>query len=127
MAPPPSRFGARSNTPDDPSTPGEPFDAAPPPRIAPERNALPAAGGPSRTGKGAAAPRARDLSPYLSFSRQEWAELRADTPLTLGAEDLSRLKSLNEPLSLDEVVEIYLPLSRLLALYVATEPATPMI
>jgi type I pantothenate kinase len=119
MAPPPSRFGARSNTPDDPSTPGEPFDAAPPPRIAPERNALPAAGGPSRAGKGAAAPRARDLSPYLIFSRQEWAELRADTPLTLGAEDLSRLKSLNEPLSLDEVVEIYLPLSRLLALYVA--------
>jgi type I pantothenate kinase len=39
--------------------------------------------------------------------------------LTLGVEDLLRLQSLNDPLSLDEVVEIYLPLSRLLSLYVA--------
>ncbi|WP_041369131.1 type I pantothenate kinase [Methylocella silvestris] len=59
------------------------------------------------------------LSPYHRFSREEWAALRADTPLTLTREDLSRLKSLNDPISLDEVVAIYLPLSRLLALYVA--------
>jgi type I pantothenate kinase len=44
---------------------------------------------------------------------------RADTPLTLTAEDVLRLQSLNDPVSLDEVVEIYLPLSRLLSLYVA--------
>lgn len=58
-------------------------------------------------------------SPYRRFSRAEWARLRADTPLTLTADDLARLKSLNDPISLEEVIEIYLPLSRLLALYVA--------
>ena len=60
-----------------------------------------------------------ELSPYHHFTREEWAALRADTPLTLTREDLSRLKSINDPISLDEVVAIYLPLSRLLALYVA--------
>lgn len=58
-------------------------------------------------------------SPYHHFVRAEWAQLRADTPLTLTHEDLTRLKSLHEPISLEEVIEIYLPLSRLLALYVA--------
>jgi type I pantothenate kinase len=62
---------------------------------------------------------AADLSPYHHFSRAEWARLRADTPLTLSMDDLTRLRSLNDPISLEEVVEIYLPLSRLLALYVA--------
>jgi type I pantothenate kinase len=59
------------------------------------------------------------LSPYHRFTRSEWAALRADTPLTLTLDDLSRLRSLNDPISLEEVVAIYLPLSRLLALYVA--------
>ncbi len=59
------------------------------------------------------------LSPHRVFSRAEWAALRADTPLTLTDADLTRLKSLNDPISLEEVVEIYLPLSRLLSLYVA--------
>jgi type I pantothenate kinase len=59
------------------------------------------------------------LSPYRVFSRQEWAALRADTPMTLTAEDLQKLQSLSDPISLDEVVAIYLPLSRLLSLYVA--------
>ncbi len=58
-------------------------------------------------------------SPYRSFSRDDWARLRADTPLTLTAEDVAKLQSLNDPISLDEVVAIYLPLSRLLSLYVA--------
>jgi type I pantothenate kinase len=53
------------------------------------------------------------------FTRAEWAKLRADTPLTLTDDDLSRLRSLNDPISLDEVTEIYLPLSRLLSLHVA--------
>jgi type I pantothenate kinase len=66
-----------------------------------------------------AAPAADALSPYHRFSRADWAALRADTPLTLTMEDLLRLKSLNDPISLEEVVAIYLPLSRLLALYVA--------
>jgi len=59
------------------------------------------------------------LSPYRRFSREEWAQLRADTPLTLNQEDLERLQSINDPISLDEIVAIYLPLSRLLSLYVA--------
>ena len=58
-------------------------------------------------------------SPYHRFTREEWARLRADTPLTLSLEDLRRLQSLHEPISLEEVIAIYLPLSRLLALYVA--------
>ncbi len=62
---------------------------------------------------------AATLSPYHHFTRDEWAALRADTPLTLSIEDLTRLQSLNDPISLEEVVAIYLPLSRLLALYVA--------
>jgi type I pantothenate kinase len=59
------------------------------------------------------------ISPYRVFTRSEWARLRADTPLTLTVDDVTRLKSLNDPVSLDDVVEIYLPLSRLLSLYVA--------
>ena len=66
-----------------------------------------------------APPPEEDLSPYRTFSRDEWATLRADTPLTLTAEEVWRLQSLHDPISLDEVIAIYLPLSRLLSLYVA--------
>jgi type I pantothenate kinase len=59
------------------------------------------------------------FSPYHRFSRAQWAALRADTPLTLSIDDLTRLQSINEPITLEEVIAIYLPLSRLLALYVA--------
>jgi type I pantothenate kinase len=68
---------------------------------------------------GDAAETGATLSPYRRFTRAEWAQLRADTPLTLTLDDLARLKSLDDPISLEEVIEIYLPLSRLLALYVA--------
>ena len=60
-----------------------------------------------------------ELSPYRHFTRTEWAALRADTPLTLTIEDLEKLQSMNDPISVEEVIAIYLPLSRLLALYVA--------
>src|SRR5688572_2906044 len=59
------------------------------------------------------------LSPYRVFSRDEWAKLRADAPMTLTAEEVMQLQSLNDPISIDEVAAIYLPLSRLLSLYVA--------
>jgi type I pantothenate kinase len=59
------------------------------------------------------------IAPHRVFTREEWAKLRADTPLTLTTDDVMRLKSLNDPIDLDEVVEIYLPLTRLLSLYVA--------
>lgn len=58
-------------------------------------------------------------SRFIHFAREEWARLRAATPLTLTEGDLATLHGLNERVSLDEVVEIYLPLSRLLNLYVA--------
>jgi type I pantothenate kinase len=59
------------------------------------------------------------LSPYRIFSRAEWAEKRADTPMTLKPDEVSRLRSLHDRLDMKEVEEIYLPLSRLLSLYVA--------
>lgn len=58
-------------------------------------------------------------STYVDFERSAWAELRNSTPLTLTERDLTELQGINEQLSLDEVVAIYLPLSRLLNLYVA--------
>jgi type I pantothenate kinase len=61
---------------------------------------------------------ANELSPYRIFTRSQWAALRADTPLTLTASDLDELRGLNDRIDLDEVVAIYLPLSRLLNLYV---------
>ena len=62
---------------------------------------------------------AAEISPYLRFSRTEWAHLRASTPLPLTEKDLSTLRGINEDISLDEVAGIYLPLSRLLNLYVS--------
>ena len=59
------------------------------------------------------------LSPYRVFTRDEWAQLRADAPMTLTADEVMQLQSLNDTISLDEVAAIYLPLSRLLSLYVA--------
>ena len=56
---------------------------------------------------------------YLTFSRDDWAVLRAATPLTLRQHDLDSLQGINERIDLDEVVAIYLPLSRLLNLYVS--------
>jgi type I pantothenate kinase len=61
----------------------------------------------------------RPVSRYQRFTRAEWARLRADTPLTLTDDDLTHLRGLNDRLSLDDVVEIYLPLSRLLNLHIA--------
>ena len=59
------------------------------------------------------------FSPYREFSREEWAKLRADTPMTLVQRDLEQLSGLIEELSIEEVEQIYLPLSRLLNLHVA--------
>jgi type I pantothenate kinase len=60
---------------------------------------------------------------YQTFTRHEWAALRADTPLTLSEDDLAHLRGLNERVSLGEVVDIYLPLSRLLHLHIRASQA----
>ena len=59
-----------------------------------------------------------DLSPYSVFSEREWARLRADTPMTLSEQEIQDLLSLNDYVSPEQVENIYLPLSRLMAYYV---------
>ena len=56
---------------------------------------------------------------YLAFDREEWADLRAATPLTIRERDLEELQGINEKIDLDEVAAIYLPLTRLINLYVS--------
>jgi type I pantothenate kinase len=56
---------------------------------------------------------------YLTFNREEWADLRAATPLTIRERDLEALRGINEKIDLDEVAAVYLPLTRLLNLYVS--------
>jgi type I pantothenate kinase len=58
-------------------------------------------------------------NPYRIFTRAQWAKLRDDTPMTLDASEISALRSMHDRLDLKEVEEIYLPLSRLLSIYVA--------
>ena len=60
---------------------------------------------------------------FTEFTRAEWAALRASTPLPLSQAQLRGLAGVNEPMSLDEVAAIYLPLSRLLNLYVEASQA----
>ena len=64
-------------------------------------------------------PSSTTISRFVEFTRAEWAGLRAATPLPLSEAQLKGLIGLNETMSLGEVSDIYLPLSRLLNLYVA--------
>lgn len=57
-------------------------------------------------------------TPFLTFDRQQWAELRKSVPLKLTEQDLKPLLGFNEDLSLDEVRTIYLPLTRLINYYI---------
>src|SRR5678816_652870 len=59
-----------------------------------------------------------EVSRFIEFTRAQWAHLRAATPLPLSEAQLRGLVGLNDPMSLDDVTDIYLPLSRLLNLYV---------
>ncbi len=57
-------------------------------------------------------------SPYLEFSRAQWARLRDQHPMSLGLDDVRRLRGTGDRMDLAEVEEVYLPLSRLLNFYV---------
>jgi type I pantothenate kinase len=57
-------------------------------------------------------------SPYRIFTAEDWSRFRADTPLTLSEDEVKRLRSLNDPVDLDEVAKIYLAVSRLLSAHV---------
>lgn len=56
-------------------------------------------------------------TPYVDFDRRDWSRLRENHPMSLTADDLARLRGLEHPLDLQEVEEVYLPLSRLLTFY----------
>ena len=58
------------------------------------------------------------LNAYRIFSRPEWGRLRANTPLSITGADIEKLRGLTDHLSLGEVADIFLPLSRLLNLQV---------
>ena len=55
---------------------------------------------------------------YLDFDRADWASLRGRTPLTLTEEEVEKLSGISVNLDIDMVEETFLPLSRLLNLYV---------
>ena len=59
------------------------------------------------------------ISRYIHFSREQWRALRANTPLLLTEPELVSLRGINEEVSVAEVEDIYVPLSRLLNLHVA--------
>ncbi|WP_339058339.1 type I pantothenate kinase [Candidatus Regiella endosymbiont of Tuberolachnus salignus] len=70
----------------------------------------------------------RPLStPYLAFNRLQWAALRDCVPMTLTEEEIVKLKGINESLSVEEVAQIYLPLSRLLNFYISSDLRRQMI
>src|SRR6201995_286705 len=60
----------------------------------------------------------QQYNPYRIFTREEWARLRDDTPMTLEPGEFDRLRSMHDRLDMKEVEDIYLPLSRLLSIYV---------
>jgi len=60
----------------------------------------------------------QQYNPYRIFTREQWSRLRDDTPMTLEPGEFDRLRSLQDRLDLQEVEEIYLPLSRMLSIYV---------
>ena len=65
-----------------------------------------------------------DPTPFVEIDRGDWAELAPQMPVALEESDLHRLRGLGDTLDLTEVAEVYLPLSRLLNLYVAGARAT---
>jgi type I pantothenate kinase len=60
----------------------------------------------------------REASPYIELDRSAWAALAHETESPLRAEEVRALRGLGDSLDLEEVEEVYLPLSRLLSLYV---------
>lgn len=59
-----------------------------------------------------------NITPHRVFTKETWSKLHADQPLPLSLHDLRRLRSLNDPISLEEVEQIYMPISRLLSFHV---------
>ena len=64
-----------------------------------------------------------ELGPFHVFNEPEWSRLRADQPMTLSDDEIVRLQGFNDYVEPQQVVTIYLPVSRLLTLYVAATKA----
>ncbi|WDR01809.1 type I pantothenate kinase [Devosia algicola] len=62
--------------------------------------------------------RIKPPAPYHHFTKAQWSNLRADEKMTLSREDVKRLRTLSDPISLEEAEDVYLPLTRLLSFYV---------
>jgi len=60
----------------------------------------------------------RESSPYVELDREAWAKLAHEGVSPLSAEEIGRLQGLGDRIDLTEVEEVYLPLSRLVSLYV---------
>lgn len=71
----------------------------------------------SRQG-GLSAEDARELSPYVELDRSAWAALGSELKQPLRPEEVEQLRGLGDALDLDEIAQVYLPISRLLSLYV---------
>jgi len=65
----------------------------------------------------------RESGPYVELDRAAWAELGAATEQPLTPEEIDRVRGLGDQLDLDEVQQVYLPLSRLLSMYVESAGA----
>jgi type I pantothenate kinase len=61
-----------------------------------------------------------EASPYVELDRATWAKLASETESPLTAEEINRLRGLGDALDLEELKAVYLPLSRLLSLYVSS-------
>jgi len=64
------------------------------------------------------AQRRADASPFVDLDRADWSALHDRTPLPLSADEVEGLRGLGDVIDLQEVQDVYLPLSRLLNLYV---------
>ncbi|WP_110208907.1 type I pantothenate kinase [Nocardioides daejeonensis] len=65
----------------------------------------------------------RETSPYVELDRAAWAALAAHTEQPLSAEEVERVRGLGDELDLEEIQQVYLPLSRLLSMYVESAGA----
>lgn len=58
-----------------------------------------------------------NVTPFTTFTRSEWAALRESYPMEVTADEIDKLKGVNDVLNLQEIADIYLPLTRLIHLH----------
>ncbi|WP_175444338.1 type I pantothenate kinase [Alkalicoccus daliensis] len=58
-----------------------------------------------------------NVTPFTTFTRDEWAALRESYPMEVSAEEIDKLKGVNDVLNMEEIADIYLPLTRLIHLH----------